>query len=1633
MKKLLKKLTVILLSAAMMISMLPSMAITVNAATNYSSTASFSIPSPGGKIDSSACLPGGKIAVIKNTYDANYVRTGSSILIYDSTGTQIKTIDITSAIQHKITNNSNGSETFGLYGLSNGNILVYWDSEGSDTGLKDAYFLILDQTGAIIKAETEIDVPTGSADELNRFTRVAELSNTDIAFIWATNGSNYALRTFDISGNNPSAETSITDKCELTGSMYDHYIAASKDGTFMVVLNCYFQNNYKGIVFNNDTSVKKSVFNISTVYKGGSAQNYVIPLSNGNFLVAFEGEPTANNSDLRDSRIAIFNSDGTPVKETILATIGNTNIDSPIALKQGGYVLYNNTSNTVTEYDNTGSTVVSGIPIVDNAITTDTNYLVSSLYAGYDRGLAVVSPVTDRCEIGLYDFATNTVPTATTQAVTSISATTATGNGCITSLGVPNPTQYGVVWSTSSNPTVALDTKTVQGAASATGAFTSSITSLTPSTTYFVKAYATNSEGTVYGSEVSFTTLPATPTISSISPSSGPTAGGTSVVITGTSLTGTTAVKFGSTNASSYTVDSATQITATSPAGSAGTVNITVTTTGGTSATDSAGQFTYVSAPTVASVAIPGNGIYKIGDNLDFTVNFSKAVTASTNNGTPYLALTIGGDTMHAAYISGSGTSALVFRYTVVADNNDNDGIAVGALTLNGATIRDSNNINANITLNGMGSTSAILVDTIAPSAPSSPALSSASDTGASNTDNITSRTTPAITGTAEAGSTVTLYDTDGTTVLGAGMASGGAFLITASPLLNGVHIITAKATDAAGNTSAASSSLTVTVDTTAPTVTGVTNTSIYNTAATPTFTEGTATLSKDSGSATLFTTGTAISANGSYKLTVTDAAGNSTVVNFTVNIPSATAPGAPTAVLAAAGNTQAAVSFTLPASDGGSAITSYTVTSNPGGKTATGSASPITVTGLTNGTSYTFTVTANNIVGSSSASLPSNSVTIGCIEKAITAFSIGSASGTIDETNHTIAVTVPHSTSLNSLSPTITVSTGASVSPASGIQQNFTNPVTYTVTAQNGTQQAYIVTVKAADKTLVSITAPPAIAGIANGTVKTAVALGLPATVVLATNNGNVDADVNWDVDGSSYDASKTTEQTFTVNGTVTVPAGVVNPNNIPLTTAISVTVKAASGGDPTKNIITSFLMDYTTKTVPYGTDFASLNLPDKFKAVGDQISDLWIKVTGWLHSTYKSNVAGAYTMTAVLDGGYVDSGYVLGDGVSAPQIKVTVGSNPDHHSDRPNSKPSSSATDTSHTETKVDKTGNTATVTTKPDSVTTSGNTADIETTVASVTIDNTTTFTNGSTVDTTKKTAVTIDVPTEEIKQQLNAKKNVELTVTVPSEVTKDTTENVEVTINANKEILEAAKENLSDVTIKIKDADTQQMAYSWTFKGADLAKSTTPMTDVNIAMSVHLTTEVSKVDIITPNNKGLVLSFDHSGLLPSVASVKFSALEKGFKPGETLYFYYYNPATKQIESLGNDAYVVDADGTVTVQIVHCSDYVLLPHAARSITLDTRTYTMAPKKSYEIGVKLANASDATIKAYSSTKGVANVTILKNGNCKVTGVKSGLTYIMIDVYDNKNKFLTHASVRVTVQNGVKSNGNSARQYGIF
>lgn len=95
---------------------------------------------------------------------------------------------------------------------------------------------------------------------------------------------------------------------------------------------------------------------------------------------------------------------------------------------------------------------------------------------------------------------------------------------------------------------------------------------------------------------------------------------------------------------------------------------------------------------------------------------------------------------------------------------------------------------------------------------------------------------------------------------------------------------------------------------------------------------------------------------------------------------------------------------------------------------------------------------------------------------------------------------------------------------------------------------------------TLTKIQQPSAVSGLSNGTKKSASSLNLPSAVVIETTAGNMKAAVSWNVKGSSYRQSATDEQNFTVSGTITLPDGVDNDNNLNLATSIDVNVKAYS-----------------------------------------------------------------------------------------------------------------------------------------------------------------------------------------------------------------------------------------------------------------------------------------------------------------------------------------------------------------------------------------------------------------------------------------------------------------------------------------
>ncbi|MDQ0935157.1 IPT/TIG domain-containing protein [Streptomyces turgidiscabies] len=197
------------------------------------------------------------------------------------------------------------------------------------------------------------------------------------------------------------------------------------------------------------------------------------------------------------------------------------------------------------------------------------------------------------------------------------------------------------------------------------------ITAVSPSGTGTVNVAVTTSQGTST-QQVPFTYVtPSAPLLSSLSPSQGPAAGGTTVTLTGTNLTGATAVRFNGTAATSFTVDSATQITAVAPAHAAGAAAVTVTTPGGTS---NPLTFTYLSlaAPSVTGLS-PAQGPVTGGTTLTLTGTDFTGATAVRFNGTAATSFTVNSTTQITAVAPAHAAGAAAVTVTTPGGTSNPD------------------------------------------------------------------------------------------------------------------------------------------------------------------------------------------------------------------------------------------------------------------------------------------------------------------------------------------------------------------------------------------------------------------------------------------------------------------------------------------------------------------------------------------------------------------------------------------------------------------------------------------------------------------------------------------------------------------------------------------------------------------------------------------------------------------------------------------------------------------------------------------------------------------------------------------------------------------------------------------------
>jgi large repetitive protein len=202
--------------------------------------------------------------------------------------------------------------------------------------------------------------------------------------------------------------------------------------------------------------------------------------------------------------------------------------------------------------------------------------------------------------------------------------------------------------------------------------------------------------------------------------------GGTSKNATYVSGSGTTALVFTYTMEAGLTDANGISINANSVSLNSGTITDSAgnsATLTHTAVTDNASYLVDTVAPTVLNLGFSGtnmqNGYLNTGDVFTVTATMSEAVTVTTTGGTPYINLNIGGTTVQAAYASGSGTTALIFNYTILSGQTDANGISIAAnsINLNSGTINDSVGNSATLTHTAVSDNTSYLVDAVAPTA----------------------------------------------------------------------------------------------------------------------------------------------------------------------------------------------------------------------------------------------------------------------------------------------------------------------------------------------------------------------------------------------------------------------------------------------------------------------------------------------------------------------------------------------------------------------------------------------------------------------------------------------------------------------------------------------------------------------------------------------------------------------------------------------------------------------------------------------------------------------------------------------------------------------------------------------------
>ncbi len=303
--------------------------------------------------------------------------------------------------------------------------------------------------------------------------------------------------------------------------------------------------------------------------------------------------------------------------------------------------------------------------------------------------------------------------------------------------------------------------------------------------------------------------------------------------------------------------------------------------------------------------------------------------------------------------------------------------------------------------------------------------------------------------------------------------------------------------------------------------------------------------------------------------------------------------------------------------------------------------------------------------------------------------------------------------------------------------------------------------------------------------------------------------------------------------------------------------------------------------------------------------------------------------------------------------------------------------------------------------------------------------------------------IPVSTEELNQLLSDPKQTEAAINIT--LTGSNTDYNRITgMTLRAETLELVKQSGRSLSITVCDMDGRAR-YTWGFDADSLTSYRQDFADLELFVRMSSATEDTELrdQLGDASAQGLICSFAHDGKLPVQAGVRiYVGDHKDFVSGSKVFLYHYNRETGKLETLPYSSnYVVDADGYVTFQLVHCSDYVALLKKADSdniTSLRQQIMVTAPRNTLYIDNKAKASTQLQIKlpftleliasqekqasqnalgwvkaSYSSSnKKVA--TVNRNGSIKAVGKGTTVIKTVLTLYSGKTKTV---NITITVK----------------